>query len=656
MSTQPVDPSTPLGANLVAGGATFRVWAPAASAVHVCGDFNGWTHDDSTLLARSGDGYWGGFVPGVSDGARYKFWVVGAAGEGYKRDPYARELTTPASFPGCLPFPYCDCVVRDPAAYPWHDQAYRPPAFDDLVIYQLHVGTYYATDAQACDVRQERRGTFLDLLFRLDYLVSLGVNAVQPLPIAEYPTPISLGYNATDLFSPESDYGVSPVELPRYVSKLNELLARRGHAPVEAKLLASHANQLRALIDVFHAYGIAVLFDVVYNHGGGGFDAESLYFLDREVRRDDNDSLYFLDRGWAGGLAFALWKAPVRQFLIDNATFFAREYHVDGLRFDEVSALLELNRDTGWGFCQDLTSTLRSVQPRDVLIAESWPVDAWIVRARQEGGAGFDATWSDGLRDALRSAISAASAGDGRAVGLDALARALGPALPRAWSAVQCIENHDLVYRDHPGSARVARLADPSDPWSWYARSRARFATALLLTAPGIPMLFMGQELLEDEPWSDDGRDHPENLIRWDGVERGQKVPVDHLRFTQDAVRLRRRHPALRGEGIAVFHVHEDNRVIAFHRWLDGVGRDVVVVASLRDRTWWDYELGLPGPGRWLESFNSDVYDGWVNPWTAGNGGGVDARGGPLHGMPASARVVIPANGVLVFTRDAGDP
>ena len=100
-----------------------------------------------------------------------------------------------------------------------------------------------------------------------------------------------------------------------------------------------------------------------------------------------------------------------------------------------------------------------------------------------------------------------------------------------------------------------------------------------------------------------------------------------------------------------VFHVHNGNRVIAFHRWLEGTGRDVVVAVSLNEATFYDYRLGFPGGGWWAEVFNSDVYDHWVNPVVAGNGSGVTADGPPLHGLPASAGVVLPANGLVVFAR-----
>ena len=101
-----------------------------------------------------------------------------------------------------------------------------------------------------------------------------------------------------------------------------------------------------------------------------------------------------------------------------------------------------------------------------------------------------------------------------------------------------------------------------------------------------------------------------------------------------------------KNSGINVFHMHNDNRVIAFHRWLGGLGRDVITVANLRDQTWWNYEIGFPSQGRWLEIFNSDVYDNWVNPAPAGNGGQIWAGGPPLHGLAASASVV---SGCLVF-------
>jgi 1,4-alpha-glucan branching enzyme len=215
------------------------------------------------------------------------FFVVGAGSTGWKRDPYARALG-----PG---FPHCDCIVRDPQSYPWHDQDFQPPAFHDLLIYQLHIGTFYAVDAEGRDRRAPAGAKFLDVLDRIHYLVDLGVNAIQPLPIVEFATEHSLGYNGTDYFSPEKDYTVAPADLAPYLAQANQLLTARGRQPLRPEHLLSHSNQLKALIDICHVYGLAVLLDVVSNHAGGDFGDESLYFFDREVNRSNNDSLYFTD-------------------------------------------------------------------------------------------------------------------------------------------------------------------------------------------------------------------------------------------------------------------------------------------------------------------------------------------------------------------------
>ena len=294
-------------------------------------------------------------------------------------------------------------------------------------------------------------------------------------------------------------------------------------------------------------------------------------------------------------------------------------------------------------------------------IAEYWGSERWKGIAPPPHGMGFDVGYSDALRDSLREVIAEASGGRDARVNLDRLRDALALTYRDGarWTVFQCIENHDLLDFNHTGrdrQPRIAALADPSNARSWYARSRAKVATGLLLTAPGVPMIFMGQEFLEDKYWTDwPGR--PELLIWWDGLEGADKAMSDQHRFTRDLMWLRRKHPALRGDGLNVFHVHNDNRVIAMHRWLPGVGRDVVVVASLNESTFRDrsYRIGFPAGGHWHEVFNSDVYDDWFNPNAEGNYGGVTANGPAWDGMPTSAAITLPANSLLVFARDQGD-
>jgi 1,4-alpha-glucan branching enzyme len=349
-----------------------------------------------------------------------------------------------------------------------------------------------------------------------------------------------------------------------------------------------------------------------------------------------------------------------------------------------------MNATNGWNFCNDLTATVRAANPRALQNAEYWPAEfgaptELIVAPVASGGLGFDAVQHDGLREAIRSAVGQAAQGANASVEMSGIARSLWPTgFAHAWQTIPCVENHDIVKLGE--KPRVPTLADGSNPRSWYARSRTRVAMALLLAAPGIPQLFMGQEFLEDKQWCPDPRipdlDH---LIWWGGLApaadsnatiangnadgkdvRGSGNAVaravdpamaDHLRFTQAAIALRNSQPALRGEGLNVFYTSDADRVIAFHRWVQGEGRDVVVVATLSESTWGNYQLGFPSTGRWIEVFNSDSYDSCnangvlVNPQVAGNDGGIDASGPPLHNQPASATVVIPANGVLVFAK-----
>jgi 1,4-alpha-glucan branching enzyme len=637
MSAPQIDLTTaPMGGTLIPGGATFRIWAPRAKNVYISGDFNQWKQNAGSQLSQIGGGHWAGFFPGLNDGDQYLFYVDGIGTSNYKRDPHSRLLTFQPAFPGS------NCVLRNPGRFPWHETGFRPPAFNDLIIYQLHVGTYLIQPGNG-------DGGFLDVISKIPYLASLGVNAIEPLPIQEFQTQFSLGYNGTDYYSPENQYGeANETNLQGYLNTVNEILQSAGQPGYPGiDILRGADSQLKALVDVCHVCGIAVLFDVVYNHAGGGFDENSpLWFTDRMPYGNANDSLYFTDQGWAGGQVFAYWNNDVKQFLIDHARYLYQEYRIDGLRFDEVSVM---DRFGGWLTCQNLTDTLRAEKPGAIQIAEYWPVNDSVVKNTSSGGAGFDATWHDALRISVRAALGAVSSGASASVNMDAIASAIANhGLDHRWRAVPCLEDHDAVYAGR--DLRIARLSDQSNSRSWYARSRSRFAMGLLITAPGIPMIFMGQEFLEDKQWSDTPNSNFE--IWWQGLDGGDKTMSDFQRFTRDIINLRRNHPGLRGEGCHVFHVHNQNRVIAFQRWVDGVGADVVVAATLSEKNWYNYEIGFPGGGRWAEIFNSDVYDNWVNPTVAGNGGGVNASGPPRDGLGYSASITIPANGFVVFVRN----
>ncbi|MEU4216516.1 alpha amylase C-terminal domain-containing protein [Actinoplanes sp. NPDC026623] len=639
-----INPANPMGADLIGGGVTMRFWAPAAERVHVAfGGIDGYRPDPADELVKDpATGHWTGFFPGIGPGTKYRFLVHGPGGTSFKRDPRAYELEL-------YGYPDCDALVVDHDAYPWHDADFRTPELADLIVYQFHVGVFHAIDGDGNDRRPKRVAKLLDAVQRVPYLADLGVNAVQPLPVVEFQGAWSLGYNGTDLFSPEMDYCVAPEDLPPYLELLNALLSARGAEPLAEAELAGQVNQLKAFVDICHLYGIAVLIDVVYNHAGGGLDPQSIDYIDLPAEPGPDNNAYFTRDGWAGGRVFDYAGPEVRRYLIDNARMFLEHYHADGLRFDEVSVI---DAKGGWFFCQELTAELRRHKPSAVQIAEYWGEQRRLAVQRPPEGMGFDIGYSDGIRDAVRSTLAEAARGAGATVHIGRIGAGLRQASEHGWRSYHCLENHDLVLdADDHREPRIARLADAADPRSWYARSRARAATGVLLTAPGVPMLFMGEEFLEDKLWSD-SPDRADRLIWWDGAQGADRHMADFLRFTRDLIHLRRRHPALRADPITVWQPAD--RVLAWQRWVPGAGRDVVVVLSLSESTFYDGSLrvGLPLPGRWHEVFNSDAYDNFPNPWVSGNGGAVEASGPGLHGFAQSAGLTVPANGILVLTRD----
>jgi 1,4-alpha-glucan branching enzyme len=257
-----------------------------------------------------------------------------------------------------------------------------------------------------------------------------------------------------------------------------------------------------------------------------------------------------------------------------------------------------------------------------------------------------DQIWRAGLGPRAQAAR-----GEEAQLQLDPVAASFAP--PPGYAAagrlVQCLENHDLTYLGHDGAARVAMLADRGDPRSWYARSRSR-AAALLFAAPGIPALFMGQEILEDKLWCADERDHPGHLI-WLGGLAADKAMADYRSFMRDIIALRRRQPALSADGVRVSRVNDYHRVIVVHRWVadGGPGKDVVAVISFDENPKYGYSIGLPRDGEWIELFNTDYYDGFPNPQPIGNRGKIYADGSPLDGFAQSAAITIPPNGALLL-------
>ena len=460
----------PIGARPDQNGVYFRVWAASASHVEVV-LYDGARETGVFALAPEAGGYFAGHVAGIGPGARYMYRLD--SGDP-RPDPATRFQ--PAGVHGVS-------QVVDPASFEWTDGGWRGIPLEDAIIYELHVGT--ATDA----------GTFDALIERLDDLRDLGVTAIELMPVADFPGERNWGYDGVCLFAPARAYG--------------------------------GPEALRRLVDAAHARGLAVLLDVVYNHLGpdGNYlrQFSQAYFTDRH-HTPWGDALNLDGPG----------SAPVRDFFIANACYWAHEYHIDGLRLDATHALIDTSEKH---LLAELADAVHASLPADrhfLLIAENENNDPNLVQGTGDRGQetgdesiqpdprspipnsrplGLDAVWADDFHHQLRVALTHEREGyyqdySGSIEDLAATLRQgwfyigqrsghLGhprgaPAddlpLPRF---VYCIQNHDQVGNRALGE-RLEHLIE---------LDAYRAASALLLLGPATPLLFMGQEWAAGTPF-----------------------------------------------------------------------------------------------------------------------------------------------------------
>jgi 1,4-alpha-glucan branching enzyme len=598
-----------MGAQPDDNGVTFRVWAPHAIAVSVTGTFNDWAQPGVALARDPADavpgttsewfGTWSTDVPGVPVGAEYRFRLETPTGVLWRIDPYARQVTSSVG----------NAVVYDPQAFDWGQVNLEMPTWNDIVIYEMHIGTFGA----GADIP----GTFDRAIRRMDYLQALGIGAIQVMPPFEYAGQVSWGYNPAHIFAIESSYG-GPDAFKRFV---------------------------RAA----HEHGIAVIVDVVYNHLGPG---------DLDLWRFD---------GWAegewGGIYFynderavTPWgntrpdygRGEVRAFLRDSALTWLEEFRADGLRFDStlyirtVDEQPETELADGWSFMAWINDEIRARQPWKLTIAEDLGDPAPLTIPTADGGAGFGAQWDAAFLGIVRAALTAGQDSDRN---IAAIAGALLAGGDRPFSRVVYTESHDDVAN---GDTRLAEAVAPGDAGNWFARKRATLGSAITLTAAGIPMLFQGQELLEDR-WFDDTIP-----IDWSKSHRFAGI----LQLHRDLIALRRDtdgwSAGLKGSNTTIIRADDVAKVLAWHRWLEGgPGDDVVVLANLSTQPIVDLALGLPRPGRWRVRLNSDstVYDAQFGASIADD---LDADGGPLDDQEQSGLVSVAPYAFVILSQDPG--
>lgn len=598
---QPVQPSQRpgMGALPYPGGTTFRVWAPFAQGVAVVGSFNSWSAE-ATPLACEGNGYWSADVAGASEGGEYRY-VLSSGGQQIARlDPYAREISAQTN----------NSMIYS-TNFDWGADQFSMPAWNELVIYELHIGTFN-------DLVDGAPGSLRGAIAKLPYLQDLGVNAVEVMPPFEFAGGFSWGYNPANLFAIERAYG--------------------------------GPDAFKEFVGAAHAHGIAVIFDVVYNHFGPS-DLD-LWQFDGWGQPGKGGIYFYNDNRSAtpwGDTRPDYGRGEVRQFIRDNALMWLERFRVDGLRWDATAFIRNIfgnNNDSandipeGWSLMQWINEEIDTRQPWKLTVAEDLRDNEWLVLPTGAGGAGFDTQWDGGFVHPVRRAIIEQ---DDALRDMGALADAIGHRYASdAFRRVIYTESHDEVANGHQ---RVPEEIWPGNAASWFSKKRSALGAVLVLTSPGIPMLFQGQEFLEDRWFHDDDPIDWARLDRYAGIHR----------LYRDLIRLRRNWydttRGLRGQSVRVHHVNHHDKLLAFHRWdSGGPGDDVIVVVNMSNRCYTDYRIGLPRDGLWSVRFNSDWvgYDGEFGNFFSND---MQAQPQPYDGMPYSDIVGIAPYSALILSQ-----
>jgi len=591
-------------------GTHFAVWAPNAERVSVTGDFNDWSEAEHPMFPVGVSGIWAAFVPGVGQGALYKFVM-------YTRDSNHRsEKADPVGFAAELR-PLTASKVWSLDNFEWLDQAWmgRRQAVHELdaplSIYEVHLGSWMRNPEE-----DNRFLTYRELAPRLaDYAHRHGFTHVELLPISEHPLDASWGYQTIGHFAPTSRHGTP--------------------------------DDFMFFVDTLHQAGVGVLLDWVPahfprdSHGLGFFDGTHLY--------EHEDPRQGAHQDW-GTFIFNFSRYEVSNFLIANALFWLDRYHIDGLRVDAVASMLYLDysREEGdWvpnahggrenlgaiEVLRHLNSRVYEEFPDVITLAEestSWPA---VSRPTYVGGLGFGYKWDMGWMHDTLSYMSRDPI-HRRYHHSDLTFRML-----YAWHENFVLPlSHDEVV--HGKGSLLGKM--PGDDWQKFANLRLLLGEMWL--QPGKKLLFMGGELGQWNEWNHDAS------LDWHLLDfpahRGIQQWITDLNWTY------RSEPALHEQDTEargfewIDCTDSENSVISLVR-RDRNGNPVVTILNFTPEVREAYRLGLPGPGRWNELLNSDaeLYGGSG----VGNLGGVQAEPIRHHGRDHSAPLTLPPLGMLVL-------
>jgi 1,4-alpha-glucan branching enzyme len=665
-------------------GLRFAVWAPNAQRVDVVfgKPASGYIGDDGTgidplqpivTLSPSAEAFWEGGPQGdfaTFKSLPYMYRIVNAQGQTvYRTDIFSRGQIgkgainpVKSAWPGSvdtLDGTVSCSVVIDPdvvrrgfestpagaepdliAAEEFWAAEFTPglpvpTRLEDLVIYELHIGSL--------GFGRARPGDLSDALAFLDHITALGVNAVELLPMAEFSGNVGWGYGDSHHFCIESSAG--------------------------------GRDKYRHFVRECHRRGIAVIQDVVYNHydpeaerAQWAYDStapeQNIYYwyegLPSQYKFPDGG---YLDNG-STGYTPRFWEEIVRQQFISSAAFLVEEMHVDGLRVDLTQAIHRDNvlhadgRSVGSAniFGQKLfrewSRTLHMIRPTAMLVAEDHTGWEAVTRTPAQGGLGFDATWEvafyhhligdSDMAGGRARLLKQAGFGGTEPLSIDSFSSAL---YASQYKRVVFHESHDEA-GNSAGTARTMVVAVNDAPMigatrAW-AEARSRLCFGLSVLSAGTPMFFMGEEIGALKRFTFDAflQNREDILGEREGSGRGM------FRFYQDLITLTRRLLSVRGHNIDILHAWNPTRVVAFKRWSGD--EQVIIIASFNNTAFTsgyviEKDLLAIPDARWKEIFNSDaaIYGGQ----NIGNGGSV------IPSSQGRLNVVVPAAGFLVFAR-----
>jgi 1,4-alpha-glucan branching enzyme len=612
-STNSLDPSaTMLGAIPHADSTWFGVWAPYAQAVQVIVD--GHAPVDLVQAGASADASaatWTGTVPDARAGDRYVYHIEHDDKWADYDDPRGQELTSSDASAKSV-------IVSD--TNPPRPMKERP--FKDWVIYELHIGTFNGAGAPGTY-------TFAGAMEKLDYLKQLGIDAVEVMPVN--PNAVSGGHTPADF-----DWGYNPVQF----DAVNEQYGG--------------PSGLKQFVNACHQRGIAVILDVVYNHTAG---ANLLKDFDGYSAPDSPNGAYFYG-GALGGTAFGprpdFDTAQVKSYIEDSALMWLRDFGIDGLRWDSVDNIRRYQANPlerkdipgGAVMLREINDVIAQQQPGKLSLAEDLQGWAAITNPTSTAqGFGFNSQWDDGMFWALHTAVATPVDGDRD---MNSIAKSIGLRFgDDAFHRVIFTEDHDTV--GHPSDSQQVRLPsliDSANPESIWAKKRSTLAAGIVLTSPGIPMLFQGQELLTPGAF---------NFGAAQGVDWSRtQSEAGILRMYHDMIAVRlnigRRTAGLEGENITLYPPDNQNKILSYYRYdKGGPGDDVIIVANFANKRA-TVNTAFPRAGIWLVRFNSgsSSYD---PTFQDGGTPDVTATAAPLNGEPCSGDVIVGPYSLVVLSQ-----